>query len=69
MTFKLLIIDDHPETRSIIGRVLEQQGYQVVAAVNGLEGLKLAEQEKPALILLDFMMPVMDGLETCQWLC
>lgn len=66
MTFKLLIIDDHPETRSIIGRVLEQQGYQVVAAVNGLEGLKLAEQEKPALILLDFMMPVMDGLETCQ---
>ncbi|MCA9873820.1 MAG: response regulator [Ardenticatenaceae bacterium] len=66
MTFKLLIVDDHPETRSIIGRVLEQQGYQVVTAVNGAEGLKLAEQEKPDLILLDFMMPVMDGRETCQ---
>jgi len=66
MTFKLLIVDDHPETRSIIGRVLEQQGYQVVTAANGQEGLTLAEQEKPDLVLLDFMMPVMDGRETCQ---
>lgn len=66
MTFKLLIVDDHPETRSIIGRVLEQQGYQVVSAANGAEGLKLADQEKPDLVLLDFMMPIMDGRETCQ---
>jgi len=66
MTFKLLIVDDHPETRSIIGRVLEQQGYEVVTAANGVEGLKLADQIKPDLVLLDFMMPVMDGRETCQ---
>jgi CheY-like chemotaxis protein len=66
MTFKLLIVDDHPETRSIIGRVLEQQGYQVIAAANGMEALKLAEEEKPDLVVLDFMMPVMDGRETCQ---
>ncbi|MBK8988453.1 MAG: response regulator [Chloroflexi bacterium] len=66
MTFKLLIVDDHPETRSIIERVLTQQGYQVVTASNGVEALKLAEQEKPDLVTLDFMMPVMDGRETCQ---
>ena len=66
MTFKLLVVDDHPETRSIIVRVLQQEGYHVVSAANGAEGLKLADQEKPDLIMLDFMMPVMDGRETCE---
>lgn len=66
MTFKLLVVDDHPETRSIIVRVLQQEGYQVVSAANGAEGLKLADQEKPDLIMLDFMMPIMDGRETCE---
>lgn len=66
MTFKLLVVDDHPETRSIIVRVLQQEGYQVVSAANGAEGLKLADVEKPDLIMLDFMMPIMDGRETCE---
>lgn len=66
MTFKLLVVDDHPETRSIIVRVLQQEGYQVVSAANGAEGLKLADEEKPDLIMLDFMMPIMDGRETCE---
>ena len=64
MAYKILIIDDHPETRSIIGHVLKQQGYQIVTAVNGAEGLKTADQEKPHIILCDYMMPVMDGVET-----
>ena len=64
MAYKILIIDDHPETRSIIGHVLKQQGYQIVTAVNGAEGLKVADQEHPQIILCDYMMPVMDGVET-----
>jgi DNA-binding response OmpR family regulator/MinD-like ATPase involved in chromosome partitioning or flagellar assembly len=63
MAYKILIIDDHPETRSIIGHVLKQQGYHIVTAENGAEGLKVADQEKPHIILCDYMMPVMDGVE------
>jgi DNA-binding response OmpR family regulator len=65
MTFKLLVVDDHPETRNIIVQVLQQEGYQVASAENGLEGLNLAIDLKPDLIILDFNMPVMNGLETC----
>ena len=63
MAYKILIIDDHPETRSIIGHVLKQQGYHIVTAVNGAEGVETAVQENPHLILCDYMMPVMDGVE------
>ncbi|MBE2221987.1 MAG: response regulator [Anaerolineae bacterium] len=64
MAYKILIIDDHPETRSIIGHVLKQQGYPIVTAENGAEGLKVADKEKPHIILCDYMMPVMNGVET-----
>lgn len=64
MTYKILIIDDHPETRSIIGHVLKQQGYTIVTAENGLEGLKIADSVQPHIILCDYMMPIMDGVET-----
>jgi DNA-binding response OmpR family regulator len=64
MTYKILIIDDHPETRSIIGHVLKLQGYIIVTAENGLEGLKTADKEQPHIILCDYMMPIMDGVET-----
>lgn len=63
MAYKILIIDDHPETRSIIGHVLKQQGYRIVTAVNGQEGVETAEREKPHIILCDYMMPIMDGIE------
>lgn len=66
MTYKLLIIDDHPETLDIISRVLRQQGYAVIPAAAAVEGLSLAESEKPDLILLDGMMPEMDGWEVCR---
>jgi CheY-like chemotaxis protein/MinD-like ATPase involved in chromosome partitioning or flagellar assembly len=66
MTHKLLIVDDHPETADIISRVLRQQGYAVTTATTGLQGLALAEAEQPDLILLDGMMPDVDGWEVCR---
>ena len=64
MAYKILIIDDHPETCSIIGHVLKQQGYVIVTAENGLAGIKTAVKEQPHIVLCDYMMPVMDGVET-----
>ncbi|RMG98598.1 MAG: response regulator [Chloroflexi bacterium] len=66
MSYKLLLVDDHPETLNIIRRVLEQQGFQVIATQSGREALTLAETQHPDLILLDVMMPEMDGREVCQ---
>jgi CheY-like chemotaxis protein/MinD-like ATPase involved in chromosome partitioning or flagellar assembly len=66
MTHKLLIVDDHPETLDIISRVLRQQGYAVTPTSSGVQGLALAESEMPDLILLDGMMPDMDGWEVCR---
>ncbi len=66
MAYKILIIDDHPETRSIIGHVLKQKGYHIVTAENGLEGISVAERELPHIVLCDYMMPVMDGVEAVK---
>ena len=62
-TMKILVVDDHSETLKVVSFILEQHGYQVVGARSGAEGLSLAEAERPALIILDVMMPEMDGLE------
>lgn len=66
MAYKILVIDDHPETLSIIQRVLQQQGYQVLGARSGFRGLTLAESENPDLVMVDGMMPEMDGWEVCR---
>lgn len=66
IAYKILIIDDHPETLSIIQRVLQQQGYVVLSARSGFRGLRLAESENPDLVLVDGMMPEMDGWEVCR---
>jgi CheY-like chemotaxis protein len=66
IAYKVLVIDDHPETLSIIQRVLEQQGYAVLGARSGFRGLNLAESENPDIILVDGMMPEMDGWEVCR---
>ena len=57
------MIDDLPENRTLLRRALETEGWTVVEAENGREGLVRFEQARPALILLDLMMPVMDGFE------
>jgi Flp pilus assembly CpaE family ATPase len=66
IAYKILVIDDHPETLSIIQRVLQQQGYNVLGARSGFRGLSLAESENPDLIMVDGMMPEMDGWEFCR---
>lgn len=66
IAYKILVIDDHPETLNIIQRVLQQQGYNVLGARSGFRGLSLAESENPDLILVDGMMPEMDGWEVCR---
>jgi phosphoserine phosphatase RsbU/P len=62
----ILIIDDDPTAQLVLKRALQGQGYEVTVAVNGQEGLHLARQIHPALIVCDWMMPLMSGLEVCQ---
>jgi DNA-binding response OmpR family regulator len=66
MAEKILIIDDDVDTLKLVGLMLQKQSYQIVAASNGLQGLEQAESENPDLILLDVMMPGMDGYEVAK---
>ena len=62
----ILVVDDQPINVQLLKRKLEREGIRVAAAYNGLEALDLVKKEKPDLILLDVMMPDMDGIEVCQ---
>jgi len=62
----ILIVDDEEDIRELLKYNLQKEGYQVYVASNGEEGLELMKQSKPDLILLDVMMPGMDGIETCE---
>ncbi|MBF0178586.1 MAG: PleD family two-component system response regulator [Magnetococcales bacterium] len=62
---RLLIVDDAPTNLRFMGSILREE-HEILVATNGLDALKVAETEKPDLILLDIMMPVMDGYETCR---
>ena len=66
MAAKILVVDDEKRLVSLVEAYLKQEGYAVVTASNGQEALFLARQEKPDLILLDIMMPEMDGYEFIQ---
>lgn len=63
---KILLVDDEPDILEIVGYNLKTEGYQVLTASNGAEGVKQAKKEKPQLIILDVMMPEMDGIEACE---
>lgn len=63
---RILIIDDDPTLAEMIGMRLETHGYEVLSARLGKEGLRLAYEKHPDLIILDVMMPDMDGWETCR---
>lgn len=63
---KILLVDDEPDILEIVGYNLRNEGYQVYTAENGEEALKKAKKKKPDLIILDVMMPVMDGIEACE---
>ncbi|MEL6391106.1 MAG: response regulator transcription factor [Bacteroidota bacterium] len=65
---KILIVDDEPDIIEFLTYNLEREGYQTISASDGQKGLRLAEQERPDLIILDIMMPEMDGVELCRQL-
>ncbi len=62
----ILIVDDFPENIRVLGTILKQEGYRTVVATDGLKALKAVEKICPDLILLDVMMPGMNGFETCR---
>lgn len=64
----ILLVDDEPDIIEIIRYNLAAEGYKIATAENGKEALKIAKKEKPHLIILDVMMPEMDGIETCHQL-
>ena len=63
---KILLVDDEPDFVETVEFFLSGSNYQVFVAKNGKEALEQAEREKPDLILMDVMMPEMDGLEACR---
>jgi two-component system alkaline phosphatase synthesis response regulator PhoP len=63
---KILLVDDEPDILEIVGYNLRNEGYQVFTAENGQEAIKSAKKNIPHLILLDIMMPEMDGIEACE---
>ena len=74
MSAKILVVDDDPDILDAVNMILESQGYQVVTAENGLQALAKIEAEEPGLMILDLLMPKMDGfalfkeLQDPKWL-
>lgn len=65
-SYKILLIDDEPDILEFLTYNLIKEGFEIYKATNGREGIELARKQQPHLILLDVMMPEMDGIETCQ---
>jgi DNA-binding response OmpR family regulator len=63
---KIILVDDEPEILNLVRDYLSREGYNVLTADNGREGIELIEREKPDLVLLDWMLPGMSGLEICK---
>jgi two-component system alkaline phosphatase synthesis response regulator PhoP len=63
---KILLVDDEPDILEIVGYNLSNEGYQIITAENGVEAVKKSKKETPHLIILDVMMPEMDGIEACE---
>jgi len=62
----ILIVDDEDDIRTSLGGILEDEGYQVVAAANGVDAIDVVREEVPDLVLLDIWMPGMDGIQTLE---
>jgi DNA-binding NtrC family response regulator len=63
---KILVVDDDPASLSVLTAALEPEGYEILAASDGAAALRVAARARPSLVLLDIMMPDMDGFETCR---
>jgi DNA-binding response OmpR family regulator len=66
MSRKILLADDEEDIKTVLRMFLESKGYQVCTAYDGLDAIDQANSEKPDAILLDVMMPLMDGFEVCK---
>jgi DNA-binding response OmpR family regulator len=66
MAGKILVVDDDPDILDAIALILQSQGYEVVTARDGIEGLANLKAEQPDLMILDLMMPKMDGFAVCK---
>ena len=66
MTAKILVVDDNPKNVKLLSELLKIAGYATVSAGSGEAALELVTSEKPDLLLLDIMMPGMNGYEVCQ---
>jgi two-component system response regulator VicR len=65
---KILCIEDNPEMIDLVDLILARRGYEVIGAVGGQEGIETIQREKPDLILLDLMMPEVDGSDVFHWM-
>ena len=63
---KILIIEDDPSFSRAINHIIEKEGYDVVSASNGMTGMRMAKEENPDLLILDVMLPGLDGFEICS---
>jgi DNA-binding response OmpR family regulator len=66
ITSKILVIEDDPSFLRYLNHVLEREGYEVISATNGIVGLRKAKEGNPALLILDVMLPGLDGFEVCH---
>jgi len=66
--FKIVVADDEPDILEFISYNLKKEGYDVITAADGLEAVRLAKEQKPDMVLLDVMMPKLDGIGACEHL-
>ena len=66
MAVRILIVEDDPDTLKLVGLYLARDGHKVLTASDGLEGLRLAREAKPDLVVLDLNLPGLDGMEVCR---
>lgn len=66
--YKILVVDDEPDIIEFISYNLKKDGYEVVVAYDGIEAISVAKKEKPDLLILDIMMPRLDGIGVCEHL-
>jgi DNA-binding response OmpR family regulator len=66
MSYRILVIEDDYDMLSFLGVLLHEAGFEVLQTTSAAQGLKMAQKDKPDLVLLDIMMPEMDGWEACR---
>ena len=66
MSKKILVVEDEPEIAQLVTHYLEKEGFRAITALNGFEALKKVKEDKPDLVVLDLMLPELDGLDVCK---